>query len=411
MHVGKRKPHTRARARAREFLHVSRRAGTLLVRIMRVWIVRVSVLLTVAALSLNGYLLMSRAEALMQLESTAAQLRQMLEASEHRERRRANPSRDRPRRFRADNHQLQKLLVNEQLLSARGSLTDPAESPQLGAFTGAPPQSSRPIANVAATVNIGNRTRITVLTEGLLRIEHVPAAGGFDDRRSFTVVNRRLAVPSYEARVGACRLLSKSSRCLVLSTLLLTLELAAPNNAKGPRRLSSGGWQCDWVAATPTAANTQVELRLHRDSEEVGSWWPGKPNPRQLPGTLRTLDKTSGRQRELRCDHLPAESKVGATEDQHCGMHAHGVDLPASARASLSRRSQGKRACARVVPATSLTPPRPSCSSLQLWASSLAMAGCSSMTPAPHASMVLLTVVAGTGLRPWTWPRRRRRWL
>ena len=55
------------------------------------------------------------------------------------------------------------------------------------------------------------------------------------------------------------------------------------------------------LLAMPAATPTQGEDPI---------WWPGKPNPRQLPGTLRTLDGVDGAT-SLRCDELPAAARLG----------------------------------------------------------------------------------------------------
>ena len=62
-------------------------------------------------------------------------------------------------------------------------------------------------------------------------------------------------------------------------------------------------------------------------SEDVVEWWPGKPNPRQLTGTVRTLDNAEGKdavtiftEAAMRCDALPAGMQSGMKDDAHCAM-------------------------------------------------------------------------------------------
>jgi alpha-glucosidase (family GH31 glycosyl hydrolase) len=58
------------------------------------------------------------------------------------------------------------------------------------------PLPSRPVADPAATV-VGPHWRITVLTDGLVRLEHSPD-GGFEDRASTFALNRSLPVPAFQ---------------------------------------------------------------------------------------------------------------------------------------------------------------------------------------------------------------------
>src|SRR6478735_525414 len=57
------------------------------------------------------------------------------------------------------------------------------------------PLPSRPAADPGAIV-VGTHWRITVLTDGLVRLEHSPD-GGFEDRASTFALNRDLPVPSF----------------------------------------------------------------------------------------------------------------------------------------------------------------------------------------------------------------------
>jgi len=57
-----------------------------------------------------------------------------------------------------------------------------------------------PVADPAAVVQ-GDTYRITVLTDGLVRLEHA-ADGRFEDRASAFALHRRLPVPEFEVRDG-----------------------------------------------------------------------------------------------------------------------------------------------------------------------------------------------------------------
>ena len=212
-----------------------------------------------------------------------------------------------------------------------------------------------PVAAPAAIVAVGEIMRFTVLTDSVVRIEH--RGGGkqptpFDDRATFAIVNRHLPPPPFEATLGACELLrGRSERCLVIQTKRLRLEQAAPTDATRLERRSgtatgegdggegdggeggqSGqgeggegggveGWIAPWAPPIPTSETLRVRVQMQQPggSDEVVEWWPGKPNPRQLPGTVRTLDNTHGAT-ELRCDALPEAMQTGMKDDAHCAM-------------------------------------------------------------------------------------------
>ena len=63
------------------------------------------------------------------------------------------------------------------------------------AQAGAQSTAPSPLANPAAVVTCGG-ARFTVLTPELIRIEYSETAQ-FEDRATFTIVNRNLDVPSY----------------------------------------------------------------------------------------------------------------------------------------------------------------------------------------------------------------------
>ena len=119
-----------------------------------------------------------------------------------------------------------------------------------------------PSADPRAVVTCGN-ARFTVLTPELLRIEYSPA-GRFEDRATFTVINRRLSVPEFST--------SDDGTFLYISTGCLKLKY---RKGTDPRT----------VPASP--ANLTVNI----DNGGVSTvWYPGKPDPLNLKGTCRTLD-------------------------------------------------------------------------------------------------------------------------
>ena len=186
-----------------------------------------------------------------------------------------------------------------------------------------PPEDPR--ADPRSEVVVGARTRLTVLSPRLLRLEHLGASqpgGAFDDRVSTAVVNRRwLAEVEYSVGVFACELLrgaAEPARCLVVQTSRLRLEYLAPPNATSAHvqpRLE-GGHAAGWTPPPPTRATLRVRIKL---GEGWAEWWPGKPNPGQLPGTRRTLDKADGAA-ELECGRLGGGLHEGMTDAAHCEM-------------------------------------------------------------------------------------------
>ena len=102
---------------------------------------------------------------------------------------------------------------------------------------------------------------------------------------------------------------SPTSLCLVVRTALLRLEYLVPRGTPDAAPLlqprPQGGHECAWAAMAPSRASLAVRLLAMAEAKpelaqpklaqepkqgDAAVWWPGKPNPRQLPGTLRTLD-------------------------------------------------------------------------------------------------------------------------
>ncbi|MGN6687761.1 MAG: TIM-barrel domain-containing protein, partial [Actinomycetales bacterium] len=130
-----------------------------------------------------------------------------------------------------------------------------------------------PVADPAAVVQ-GDRYRITVLTDALLRLEYA-ADGVFEDRASTFAIRRRLPVPEYSVRDTGSHLVLTTSR------LRLTYD-------KGPF----------------SAAGLAVEV-LGGVTNYHSVWRYGQPAP-NLGGTARTLDMADGA--------IPLEPGVTAEE-------------------------------------------------------------------------------------------------
>ncbi|MGM0530198.1 MAG: TIM-barrel domain-containing protein [Bacteroidota bacterium] len=109
--------------------------------------------------------------------------------------------------------------------------------------------------------------RFTVLTPEMIRIEWSDTKQ-FEDRASFTVVNRDLPVPSYTTEKKDGFLYIKTEK----------IELRYKENS--------------YPITTPASSkNLKITFELNGTST---TWYPGKPDPFNLKGTLRTLDHSSG---------------------------------------------------------------------------------------------------------------------
>lgn len=125
---------------------------------------------------------------------------------------------------------------------------------------------NNPVANPDAVVLSGN-ARFTVLTPEMIRIEYSDR-GLFEDRATFTVVNRNLDVPPFET--------SEDDTYLYITTDRLTLRYR-----KGTAP----------VTLPVSAENLSITLN-HAPQGVI--WYPGKPDPLNLKGTCRTLDGSNG---------------------------------------------------------------------------------------------------------------------
>lgn len=126
--------------------------------------------------------------------------------------------------------------------------------------------ANNPKANDKAVVTCGN-ARFTVLTPEMIRIEYSDKAA-FEDRATFTVVNRNLTVPQFTKK--------EDSQYLYITTSALELKY---RKGSDPRTVPA------------SSANLSVVVKNHTGKT---TWYPGKPDPLNLKGTCRTLDGLMG---------------------------------------------------------------------------------------------------------------------
>ena len=134
------------------------------------------------------------------------------------------------------------------------------------AQAGAQSTAPSPLANPAAVVTCGG-ARFTVLTPELIRIEYSETAQ-FEDRATFTIVNRNLDVPSY--------MTTDDGTYLYITTERLSLKY---RKGSDPRT----------VPASPDNLSVTID-----NNGTPAYWYPGKPDPLNLKGTCRTLDGLTG---------------------------------------------------------------------------------------------------------------------
>lgn len=126
--------------------------------------------------------------------------------------------------------------------------------------------ANNPVANPSAIVTSGNM-RFTVLTPEIIRIEWSDQKI-FEDRASFTVINRNLPVPQFTAK--------EENGFLLITTEKLQLRY----------RIGSHPVNTD-------ICNPNLEISLDVNGETI-YWFPGKKDPYNLKGTTRTLDNAEG---------------------------------------------------------------------------------------------------------------------
>mmetsp|Transcript_40633 Transcript_40633/g.97371 ORF Transcript_40633/g.97371 Transcript_40633/m.97371 type:complete len:938 (+) Transcript_40633:26-2839(+) len=134
--------------------------------------------------------------------------------------------------------------------------------------------------------------RFTALTERLLRIEWVPddAVAKDHDQATLMALNRTFASPVVQTG-------EDEDGCLTLKTDALSVKYC---HDRAP------------ADGTFSAESLNVTLAAGPPGDVV--WYPGKPNPGQLAGTIRTLDGTCGGM-SLKCEDVNSQR-----QDLHCAM-------------------------------------------------------------------------------------------
>ena len=147
--------------------------------------------------------------------------------------------------------------------------------------------ANNPKANDKAVVTCGN-ARFTVLTPEMIRIEYSDKAA-FEDRATFTVVNRNLTVPQFTKK--------EDSQYLYITTSALELKY---RKGSDPRTVPA------------SSANLSVVVKNHTGKT---TWYPGKPDPLNLKGTCRTLDGLMGEGKRSEMENgLVSSSTVGVPQ-------------------------------------------------------------------------------------------------
>ena len=133
-------------------------------------------------------------------------------------------------------------------------------------FVRATVDNNNPIANSKAVVICGN-ARFTVLTPEMIRIEY-SEKGMFEDRPTFTVVNRNLELVDFKKK--------EDDRFLYIQTDKVKLKYRKGTNPK-----------------TSPASPENLTITIENHGCET-LWYPGKKDPLNLKGTCRTLDGSNG---------------------------------------------------------------------------------------------------------------------
>lgn len=135
------------------------------------------------------------------------------------------------------------------------------------ALTSLPAEAKdNPKASPGAVVEAGN-ARFTVLTPEMIRIEYSDK-GVFEDRATFTVINRELEVPQFRT--------NEDSEFLYITTDKLKLKYRKGSDP-----------------ATIPASSSNLSISFDLNGQDV-LWYVGKPDPLNLKGTCRTLDGSNG---------------------------------------------------------------------------------------------------------------------
>lgn len=167
----------------------------------------------------------------------------------------------------------------------------------LGAITLKGETKGNPKADPGAVVTSGN-ARFTVLTPEMIRIEYSDK-GVFEDRATFTVINRQLDVPQYKT--------SEDETFLYLETAKLKMKYRKGTNPK-----------------TLPASSSNLSITIDHNGREV-LWYPGKPDPMNLKGTCRTLDGSNGQNKRSEMeDGLISRSGWAVIDDSWTSARADG---------------------------------------------------------------------------------------
>ena len=167
----------------------------------------------------------------------------------------------------------------------------------LGAITLKGETKGNPKADLGAVVTSGN-ARFTVLTPEMIRIEYSDK-GVFEDRATFTVINRQLDVPQYKT--------SEDETFLYLETAKLKMKYRKGSNPK-----------------TLPASSSNLSITIDHNGREV-LWYPGKPDPMNLKGTCRTLDGSNGQNKRSEMeDGLISRSGWAVIDDSWTSARADG---------------------------------------------------------------------------------------
>lgn len=126
--------------------------------------------------------------------------------------------------------------------------------------------ADNPAANPGAIVEDGN-ARFTVLTPEMIRIEYSPAHR-FEDRATFSVINRNLPVPQFTK--------TDDGTFITITTDDLKLKY---RKGTDPR--------------TSPASPENLSIAMTVSGNDV-LWYPGLDDPENLRGTYRTLDRNNG---------------------------------------------------------------------------------------------------------------------
>ena len=182
-------------------------------------------------------------------------------------------------------------------------------------MTSRTPLPSRPVADPRAVV-VGPTYRITVLTDGLVRLEY-SADGVFEDRASTFAVNRRPAgagLPGHRDR----RRTSRSSR--TGSTSSTTAARSAP---------AASAWRCWAGSARTTPSGGTARSRPGSAAPRAPSTWPtarSRWSPAWCPGRASPSSTTPARWSST--TRAGSHRRDGSRTDLY--VFAYGHDYPAA---------------------------------------------------------------------------------